>query len=421
MKTLQTLLIVVGVTAVSARQARAEGPTRISFEEAIERAVERPTMRAEDAAVAEAEAGASAAFRGAWLPVVGVTAEALWRTEEVGFDTPVGAFVFQPGDLVTAGVEVRQPLIRPEGWLFEVPAAERDAAAARASQKRRVEELRAEAAQAYFTVLEVRARLDAIGPLVDALEAQRERVEALLKVDRVTRDDLLRVEVALDQARLGQRELERSLAVAEHALGRAIGERGRITAGAAPQLADAETRGWEGRREDLRALDAVAEAARDRRAGVYTSLLPTVEAFGRAVYTNQEGLNENQWFEGGLSLTWTPFEAGTRWARADIEEARAVRAEARRREAEEAIAVQLADVEARLETARDRLEVETRSVKQANEAARILRARYEAGGAILPELLDAESEVAERRTARALAELAVARLLVDQALAAGAM
>lgn len=411
--------MLVMLLALCSLPTTAHAQEAISFDDALERATSRPVQQAAEADVRAAEAGAVASWRAAWLPTLGASAEAIWRTEEVAISTPIGDFVQLPGDQFQAGAELRQPLFSPQGWFADAAAARVDALAADAQRAFAEREVRRQAAAAYLAVLDVRAQREALGPLVQALEAQKARVEALVDAGRTTRDDLLRTAVALDQARLAERDLERTERVAKLALGRAVGASGAVDAAQVPTLGNASLERRQ--REDLVALERVAEAARKRKAGVLWSWAPRLDLVGRWAYTNQEGLNADNWFEGGFSLTWTPFESGTRPARAKLLESRAMAADARRVEAERGLDVLLAQAEARSETAQDRWKVGKASLAQAEEAARILRERYEAGSALVAEVLDAEADVFARRTQVVRSEIDIVRADVARRFALGTL
>ncbi|MEM6732109.1 MAG: hypothetical protein AAF658_11170 [Myxococcota bacterium] len=74
----------------------------LTLQEALDRAGTRPTVHAANADARAARADATTAWLGTVGPRIGGTLTSTSRTEEIAIDTPIGAFVQQPKDVVAA-------------------------------------------------------------------------------------------------------------------------------------------------------------------------------------------------------------------------------------------------------------------------------------------------------------------------------
>lgn len=116
-------------------------------------------------------------------------------------------------------------------------------------------------------------------------------------------------------------------------------------------------------------------------------------------------------------LTWTAFDAGV--TRAGVDRAEALRREtaARLRQAQDGIALQIADARRRALEAEERVVARELAVAQAEEASRLVRRRYENAMATVVELLTAQTQVDRARADLVAArhELAVQRAELQRA------
>jgi outer membrane protein TolC len=173
------------------------------------------------------------------------------------------------------------------------------------------------------------------------------------------------------------------------------------------------------RRRDLAAFEASEEAVEKRRAQVRAELIPRLDARASWLWSNGTPYAQDQWIEGGVFVTWTPFAAGTRGPRAASLESERVAVERDLEEARAAVAVEVRAAVAELATARDAVVVGERGVEQAEETLRVDSERFDAGRLTTNDLLEAESLLRSQRTLYEIARLDVVRAWVRLWLASG--
>jgi len=170
----------------------------------------------------------------------------------------------------------------------------------------------------------------------------------------------------------------------------------------------------ENRPEVKQAGDAVLMAMREV-ALHRTGYNPTVSVFGSYDVDNSF-LDFN--LDGdsgtlGLTLDWAFFEGGRTNARVAAAKARLEAAREAERKAKLTVEKDVAMANLRLTEARKRLEVSEKSAEQADEALRLIRARYENGAATITEFLDAEVALTGARVRNVSARYDVERATAD--------
>lgn len=415
-------LVVGGLLAGSS--LRAEGPAsppidaetaaptlRLSLDEALERAAERPRNLAGDRRAVAEERGAKAAHRAAWWPTVGASADLVRRDRDFDFATPLGDFTLGERTSEALALEVRQPLFDPARALYGVPAARSAARASRLMAQRLRQESTLEAAQAYLNVLALDARLDATRSFVDSLAARLTESEERVKAGRILEAEALKVRLDLESAELELRHLEAQRRTSLFALGRAVGYSGAVepqalerfdreTAPSAAELIDRANR-----RPDVRALEEQVGVLWLRAQSVRAERLPSLSA--RATWQRSSGdpFRPEELLEGALAVTWRPFAGGTRAPRAAAFEAEGEALKADLEEIRRGISLSVRHSLEELEVARSAVDVRLRGYELASETLRVERERYAAGRSTTNDLLDAESSLRRRQTESALAQL----------------
>jgi len=406
--------------------ASSAAPAPLTFEDTVARAVERPAAKAADAQSDAARHAASAERRAAFLPIVGGQFSASDRDRQLSLVTPIGEFPFGKSRSNSAGIELRQPILDPARMLFGARAARREAEATRQATARTRKELTAAAALAHLDALSLDAQLDATEVFVGSLRARLEEVTVLVEAGRALEADALKVHLALDGAEQEALALRATRSVALEALAQAVGTEEAVealaapdwTERAAPELEDAVSRALEAR-SDLRALGTTRQAIGQRRRAVLAEALPRVE--GRVAWTWTDGspYSIDNWVEGSVTLSWSPFAAGTRQARVAALGAQRRAVTAQLREARRSIEIEVHAALSAIETARAGVDVGLRGVEQAGEALRVERERHNAGRSTVNDLLQAEAGLREQQTRLAVARLDVVRAWVRLWLAGG--
>lgn len=405
----------------------AQEPEALTLQASMRAAAGRAAAEAVRQRSAAAKRAATAESRLAFLPMVGGSFEAADRDRTLALDTPLGEFPFGKSRSNSAAVELRQPLFDAGRMIHSRRAARLEASAAELSSARAGEELAADAALAYLDVLAVEARIQATESYLRSLEARLAEVEARVAAGRALEADGLKLRLALDQGRQELLALGHGRDLARRALARATGKEGVVNALDAPDWLEAPPPPDElavaralASREDLAALGATSRALDARRSATLADALPRLDGRAAWVWTNGSPYTVNDWVEGSVVVTWTPFAAGTRAARAAAYEAQRRAAEAERTDAGQGIALQVRAATASIAVARSGVAVARTGVTLATETLRVESERHSVGRATTNDLLAAQAVLREQQTRLALARLEVVRGWVRLWLAGGA-
>lgn len=405
----------------------AGAPQTVTLDEALRRSADVGAAGAAVARADAAEARASVAWRAALLPTLGGEAGYGVRDRDLTLTTPVGAFELGQRDQLSAVARLTVPLVRP-ARLFAAPAASAQAEGARAQSERARQERRAAVVDAYYAWLALSAEAEANAAFVLSLEERRTAVRAMVDGGRALEADLLRVELALDEAKLGGQRIAAGLEATSLDLSRLIGEDEPVVPAAPSGSATAETRGREAwieqayeARPDVRAarsaLDALAKAER----AVWAEYLPDLEARGEAIVDNAAIYDETVFFRGSVNLVWTPLAGFTRPARAAEKSAEARAVTSQLAELERVVRLEVTRAWRDVEIAVSAKAVAERGLTQAEAVAANERLRYAEGRVTTADLLEAEALSRDRRAAAARADWAVRRAQARLQLAAGVL
>ncbi len=397
----------------------------LTLEQTVTEAVEgNPDLEASRLRERMAGAGVREAT-GALLPRVQVTSGWQRTTDPVGvFGTRLRQGRFAAPDLAidalndpaaisdwTSAAEVQWSVLDPSRWA-ERNAVSSQAAAARwrAERSREGTEFRARAL--YYGTARAEARLEAARASEDAAESNLELFRKRRDEGLLTDADVLQAEAEVEAARAARIEARRKLREARERLGLFLGWSPDSVPVPADTMAAPEPSPPEGSirpedRADLRALEAMVEAARSDEDAAWRRYLPALDAFGRWALHDADtplGSDGDHW-SVGVQLRWTLFAGLGREAarkRADLaaQEARLQYASAVREATAEVRQARRA-----VESASQRVQA-TRAARRAAERGRDLtRRRFEEGLAIASDVLRAESRVTAMRS-RAIEALA---------------
>ncbi|MBX2798856.1 MAG: efflux RND transporter permease subunit [Myxococcales bacterium] len=405
-------------TALMLVAAPAQG-AEITFEEALERGASAPASDAASRAARASAADATAARFAAFGPSVGGQITS-WRRDsplEVQIPQPIGgAFVQQPDALTTLGAEANLPLLDPAAIAALAPAG-RAAKAARHDAVRSRQLSSLAAGEGYLDVLAVDAQTAAVQATVASLASLYEDLQARQAADLVVAADVLRVQVALLDARQRVAQLQRQRQIAALRLGSLLGSAEAMEpAGLPPAI---EVASGAVARQDLAALDDRVRALRATRNGVWAEALPRLEAYGSYARTDQDNLVDADWVEGGVRATWTPIARGTRPARARAAGQRLAEAEARREQLALGIEVEQLAATTAVTLAATEVAARTTAVTQATAARDQVSDRYQQGLATLTDVLQVEAELSTQLTRLRVAEIEAVRAALRQRVALG--
>ncbi|MDX2154653.1 MAG: TolC family protein [Bryobacteraceae bacterium] len=419
--------------------------TPLTIQEAARAALRRhPSTEAarlrSDAAGARVEQA-----RAGWLPKINYT-ESWQRSNNPVFvfsslltQRQFGAANFEVGRLNRPDfLNQFQSVLSVEQTVFDgrqVTGAVRSAELAKvmADEDKRAAEMNAiaAAARAYYGLQWAEANVAAARQARQSAEADLERAKAIFEAGRSTEADLLTVQVYLAASREQEIRRTREREVAEAALAEALGEgfgqkfvlQTPLTAPVADGRAIEafETRALSERPEVRQAALSI-RVAESQGAMARGSLLPQVGVRAQFEADRQEFVNKGgtNWFVGA-SLRWNLFNGYS--DRARIAEASHALAAARKQEEQlrRAVGLDIRRAWAELQSARERIEVSSATIRQAEESLRITQDRYANGLSTVTDLLRSETALAEARTRRlgALYDARIAALALE--LAAGTL
>jgi outer membrane protein len=410
------LMIALALPGVA--RAQAPEPVKITFEEAIDRALKNNPGVAEAAqAILRAEAflqQAQTVFR----PTLAGTVTTTVLDSERGFDT----FVTQPQTQSLLGVSVAYPVLAASRWAARAQAQDQVQVARLASADVR-KQIAVATAQAYLAVIAQQRQVEVNERARENAQAHLDYARARLEGGVGSRLNELRAaqELATDEVLLEASRL--ALRRAQEALGVLVAADGPVDAAAEPAFEvpppPAED-SWLADRPDVQLFSAQVRAADRVYRDSWKDWVPSAVASFEPQLVTPAGLFQpSRTWRALVSFSVPIFDGGER------------RAIARERQvAFETARIQLTDVElqarSELRTARAALESTERALASARLAAqhaaevlRITDIAFRAGATTNIELVDAQRSARDAETAAAQAEDLVRQARLDLLVALG--
>ncbi|HEU4581802.1 MAG TPA: TolC family protein [Polyangiaceae bacterium] len=398
--------------------APSQGGERLSVDDVLRLATTHPSLAAARARASGAEAQAKSA-RGRLLPVLSVHDEYQhWDSPfAVGFGGQ--AFVARKQDTNTFTASASQPLL---GLLERVQAH-----AARVSQADagRVQteiawaSLREEIETQYLQLFEARAMRQIAQASQAELAQQVSNAEVKVKAGTLTNADLLRVQVALSNARQQEIVAMTSEKIARASLLSAIGRSPEDTSvefQEPTRLLEQSTQRLDPasltpeRRPEVRAAELEAQAAHHEERARFYALLPEIDLTAAYQRTDGQVFAPKDAAFVGVRADWPIFEWGaTAFAHSAAEQAEVAarsNVESERRRAQQELTVR----RAQLMAADSAVGLARESLGSAQEAYRVTEAIVRVGSGTTTDLLDAQSSLT-------LARLTLARNEYERAIA----
>jgi outer membrane protein TolC len=270
--------------------------------------------------------------------------------------------------------------------------------------------LQGEVAGRYFALLNLKAQKTVLAQRRRTLTVHLDHARALLDQGVVARNDVLRTEVALRSVGDAEQALDRAYASVLEALNLAMG----LPPGTSQELPETldgpPAMPWDDaacraraieRNEAVLAARAKVKALADQAAYRRRDFLPSLVAEASHTYAQNTHMVQEHETSIFLGLSWKLFDGGVRTARvnqADVESGRARRdlLEAERQVESAALAALRAFRQSLLE-----VDTARANVGAAEENLRIVADQYRAGLVRNADVLDAESVLAESRSALA--------------------
>ena len=264
-----------------------------------------------------------------------------------------------------------------------------------------------EAAAAYLSALLAGEGVRVAQSALQSAEASLKAAESLRDAGRATELDVLAVKVhraAMEEQLIRRRsELRQAEAALNEAMGAPLAEPHRLTSNLTSS--GAQTGSQPTDRPEQQAAAAQLQQAEAQRSQARAAMLPQISVQGafeadRQHFVNRGGAN---WL-AGVTLKWTPFQAGADRARLRSAAERIAGAKAQQRALESRIALEVMQSGEALQAAQARVVAGAAAVAMAAESLHITKNRYEAGLATVTELLRAETAQAEAELRRLAAQ-----------------
>ncbi|HEX4417059.1 MAG TPA: TolC family protein [Kofleriaceae bacterium] len=324
------------------------------------------------------------------------------------YELAVGGVPFRIRDPYTwrAGVTATQPLTGLFALLSEYKQAQTglDIALLQRDEARRDARFRAELG--YLRVLAARSLADVARASVTQLEAQRQQVKSSYDHEVAGRNDVLRVEIAVADARQDVIRADGNIDLSRAQLA--------LDLGLGPQSVDvkpwdkepvpepvmseqaAEASAIEHRtavasaRLKLEQADAEVRAARDR-------LLPQIDLVLNYTHVDGEPLAQQDAAYVGLNASWTPWDWGSNIASVHVARVRREQADLARDRIADALRMEARTAVVNTNTALHAMDVAQASLAQAEENYRIVTKKHDQNIGTTFDVIDAESVLTQAR------------------------
>jgi len=336
-----------------------------------------------------------------------------------------------PMDSYNARVSIQQPLFTGFKLKSNARAAEYLARASESDRENDNNDLTLNITAAYWSLYQAHETKKFVDENVDRLLAYRKDTENLLKSGLATRNDLLKIEVQLSNARLTQIDAGNDVEVAMMTLNNAIGQpiETEIELASSPRESALESAGQTPAglaekafaiRPDLQSIQSRLEASKAGLSATQGNYYPQIFLAANYYYNRPNTRYQptidafkSSW-DLGVQVQFDIWNWGT--TSSEVEQARALvtQDENLYGQMKDNIVLDVKRYYLAVERAREKIQVAGVGVDQAEENARTTRDKYTSGLATSTELLDADVALLQAHTnytgALVEQEIAVARL-----------
>ena len=340
------------------------------------------------------------------LPTVAATAGITQFDEAPAFDfsaagVPAVLPLFGGDSMTMADARVTLPLYTGGRLTRGIDAAEATLSARQFQTSITTQQIKLAVAKLYINVLRATSALDVADSNVNSLAAHVRDAEDMLKSGSVARNDYLAAAVSLadsEQRRLqASNRLDLSRAAYNRALGRPLDTPVDLDddlPGIDPALdlssLEILTATALRNREELRGLDATAEAYRYQAASQRATTRPQLALTGGYMTLDNDFLNRDDFWMVGVGVQWNFFDGGQARKKASALSYRSNAVTQERNNLRSRIELQVRQAWLRLNETNERKRLTERAVEQAEENLRVVRDRYRNGEGTNTEVLDAE-------------------------------
>jgi outer membrane protein TolC len=420
-RTLIALLVLVVCIPRSDAQTLSPAMERVTFDEAVARAIERnPTVAQAATAIVRAE-GFLQQARAATRPSLSAVVNNAILDSGRGFDGQI----VQPRSQTTLSANVSAPVLAATQWAAATQALDQiEIARLSATDVRK--EIAVATAQAYLAIITEQRQVEVNMRAREAAQAHLDYAQKRLASGAGSRLNELRAaqEVASDEARLENAQL--AVRRAQEALGVLMAAGGPVDAASEPAFdvpassAVSDDPVWMAARPDVRLLTATERAAERVRRDSSKDYFPTVIASFDPSGVAPSGLFQpSRTWRLTFSLSQPIFDAGQRRGVARVREAAVessrlmlaslqIQARSEVRMAQESV-----------QSTERALEIVRLAAQQANEVLSITNTAFQAGATTNLEVIDAQRSARDAEATVAISEDAVRRARLDLLTALG--
>lgn len=311
-------------------------------------------------------------------------------------------------DASTLKVTLQQPVFTGLGVTNNYRRSHRLLEASRSRLRTTQHTLAFEVVRAYIAVLRAQKAAQLSAQQVKALEVQAAQAQAFYEGGMIPKNDLLKAEVELANARQilirAQNQVELARANFNYALGEDLNTPLQLEElqESQPSVVDLKTAiqtAWD-QRPELQELAQSIEAARRGVSAAQSQFLPQLSLVG--TYTvdlagGNPSFSPDRWEIGGV-LQWRAFEGGR--VRAQVSEAKIGQQKAldTLQQQRERVTLEVKEAVIILLEAEQKIRVAEKAIAQAEENFRISQERYSAQIATSTEVVDAEALLTQART-----------------------
>jgi len=347
--------------------------------------------------VAAANFGVEAAQRRRWPSITNKTGY-MFLTNDVSFDFQGYSYRILDDNLATTSLMAKIPIYTGGRITSAVDAASCLSSVAGSDVQRTTLDIKLAVVATYVMVLRAKRGVEVARSNVLSLEAQEKVIRIMLQRGEVPRNDLLAVQVELANARQDEIRARNGLANARAAYNRLL----RRPLDNPVELAELQVPETSGppeplieqglqMRPELAALAAQANALRHQAASERAATMPQLGVEGGLLYLESPGIDPNTFGTFMFGLEWTPYDGGVARAKANSLLSEASSVTRTRSDAIEAVRLAIQNAWRDEQESRERIELATKAIEQAEENLRAAKVRFEKGAAINTEVLDAES------------------------------
>jgi outer membrane protein len=435
---------ILGITLLSAL-AIAQVPQSLTLGDALRIARENNRGLKISSAKAEADqarASEAGAMRFAGLSVYGTYA----RLQDGKFGLAAKSLPIPlslgnvPPDQYTVRLGLRQPLFTGSRLSATAEAAGLQADASELDHAMSEADVILNVTSAYWNLYQARELVKFARENIERLESYQRDTERLMKAGVATRNDLLRVEVQLSNARINLIEVENDGSIAEMTLNNLLGQpttaslqlmsapeqvavpsdlESRITGDSLLTVAGSAIR----HRSDVQAAMTRSKAAVATVTAAEGGWWPQIDLNANFNYNNPNARYQpitpeflGKW-DVGITLSMDLWNWGATRSRVEVAEAALKQARLQEAQLAENVSLEVHRSALNLRRSRQKLAVAQLAVEQAGENLRVVTDKYRSGLATSTELLDAEVSLLQSQTqlSGARVELALSRAALVRA------